>query len=176
MNSEYYQQVYSTLELKETDDLVEIWKRNDRKEWTDEAFDAIQIILTDRLGALPNQTTDQEENDGSSDSSGSEVEISPTYYSPDRILRLCKIMDIAAPVSVIVYLLANYQTLIQQILPLFQPIDDKSANIIQLSLVLLNLAVYCVILYLGLKALSSILRILLKMADQSSLVDRSPLV
>jgi hypothetical protein len=167
MNSKYYQQVYSSLELKETDDLVEIWKRNDRKEWTDEAFDAIRIILIDRLGSLPDQRTDKEEFNDSSDSSGVENQIIPAYYSPDKILRLCKIMDIVAPVSVFVYLLANYQTFIQQILPLFQPYDDKSANIIQLSLLILNLAVYCAILYLALRALSSILRILLQMADNS---------
>jgi hypothetical protein len=167
MNNEYSRQVYSTLELKETDDLLEIWKRNDREEWTDEAFEAIRIILTDRMGTLPAQKTDQEELNDRSDSSGVKDQIIPAYYSSNRILRLCQVMDIAAPVSVFVYLLANYQTLIQQILPLFQPYDDKSANIIQLSLLILNLAVYCAILYLALKALSSILRILLQMADNS---------
>ncbi len=44
------------LEARETEDLLEIWITNDREEWTDEAFSAIQIILLDRLGEIPPQT------------------------------------------------------------------------------------------------------------------------
>lgn len=44
------------LEARETEDLLEFWVANDREEWTDEAFIAIQSIFQDRLGEIPPQT------------------------------------------------------------------------------------------------------------------------
>jgi hypothetical protein len=49
-------QIYGNMNLKETEDLVEIWQENDRKEWSDLAFDVIREILVNRLGELPIQT------------------------------------------------------------------------------------------------------------------------
>jgi hypothetical protein len=48
-------QIFETLNLKETDELVEIWKKNDRVEWSEQAFDVIQEILQFRLGETPKQ-------------------------------------------------------------------------------------------------------------------------
>jgi hypothetical protein len=43
------------MNLKETDELVEIWETNDRVAWTELAFDVVQEILRNRLGELPPQ-------------------------------------------------------------------------------------------------------------------------
>jgi hypothetical protein len=40
---------------KDTQELIEIWKKNDRTEWTAEAFDAVREILMERTGELPPQ-------------------------------------------------------------------------------------------------------------------------
>jgi hypothetical protein len=48
-------QIVSQLEGRETDDLLKIWQENDRQEWSNEAFDAIEEILGQRLGHLPSQ-------------------------------------------------------------------------------------------------------------------------
>jgi len=47
--------ILSSLQLKTTDELVEIWTKNDHNEWTDDAFDAIKELLLARLDVLPEQ-------------------------------------------------------------------------------------------------------------------------
>jgi hypothetical protein len=167
MNNEYFQQIYRTLDLKETDELLEIWKRNDREEWTDEALKAIEIILTNRLKSLPEKYTVEESNVQSIKLTVAKEENPTVYYLPRKVIRLCQIMDIAAPISVIAFLISNYQILYQQVFSLFQPYDDKTGVIIQFVLLLLTLFVNCVLLYFVLRVFSSILRILLQIADNS---------
>ena len=55
VSEELRKYIYNNLNQKKTDELVEIWQKNDRIEWTDEAFAVIQEILLDRLGELPPQ-------------------------------------------------------------------------------------------------------------------------
>jgi len=50
-----FDQVYHEQNLKSTEDLLAIWRANDRAEWTSTAFDAIQKILLERLGSVPEQ-------------------------------------------------------------------------------------------------------------------------
>jgi hypothetical protein len=47
------QLVYASMEAKDTEELLAIWSANDRAEWSDEAFVAIQDILAKRLGSAP---------------------------------------------------------------------------------------------------------------------------
>src|SRR5690349_3023093 len=47
--------IKNELQLRETDDLLEIWLANDRSQWTDEAFEAMRQLLVERLGAAPPQ-------------------------------------------------------------------------------------------------------------------------
>jgi hypothetical protein len=65
-------QLFKTLNLKETDELLDIWKTNDRVAWTNEAFLAIQEILQERLGSVPLQgvenTIDEGEDEEDEDS------------------------------------------------------------------------------------------------------------
>ncbi len=67
------------LETRDTEDLLEIWQKNDRDEWTPEAFDAIQGILTARNVSLPQQETDDlpEEAD--------------TYHDSQRLVRISSV-------------------------------------------------------------------------------------
>ncbi len=55
MSDEIYRQIYSNLNLKDDEELLDIWKTNDRLEWSDKAFKAIEAILTERGVALPEQ-------------------------------------------------------------------------------------------------------------------------
>jgi chaperonin cofactor prefoldin len=48
-------QTYLSMQARETNDLLSIWEKNDREEWTEEAFDAIREILYERTGNLPAQ-------------------------------------------------------------------------------------------------------------------------
>ncbi len=54
-NEDFHNQMFNTINQKETSELVEIWQKNDRTEWADETFPIIQEILQNRLGELPPQ-------------------------------------------------------------------------------------------------------------------------
>ena len=45
--------IRNELQLRDTDDLLEIWQTNDREAWTAEAFEAIRLLLLERLGQVP---------------------------------------------------------------------------------------------------------------------------
>ncbi len=57
MNDDFRNEVFSMLILKDTEELVEIWQKNDRSAWSEVAFDVIREILLNRLGSLPPQDT-----------------------------------------------------------------------------------------------------------------------
>ena len=55
MTDDLRNQVLGNLNLLETDDLIDIWKKNDRVEWSETAFDVVREILQNRLVELPKQ-------------------------------------------------------------------------------------------------------------------------
>jgi len=48
--------IYNNLNLRETEDLLEIWQKRNIDEWREEVFEIIEQILLGRLGNLPPQT------------------------------------------------------------------------------------------------------------------------
>lgn len=55
MNKMLIEQITENLRKKETEELVEIWKENDRNQYSDEAFEAIRQILAERGQTIPPQ-------------------------------------------------------------------------------------------------------------------------
>lgn len=53
MNDDFRDQMLNNLNLKETDELLEIWQNRNPDEWTELAFDIIEEILKKRLGEIP---------------------------------------------------------------------------------------------------------------------------
>ncbi len=47
--------IRQNMQLKDSDELLAIWVKNDRLEWSDEAFSIIHDILLERLGSVPAQ-------------------------------------------------------------------------------------------------------------------------
>jgi len=85
--------VYNNLSAKETDELLEIWVSNQRYEWSDIAFDAIQKILGERGVTLPNQEEaktkppiEAEQIDQLVSDSDESEENKPVFYSPQSLL------------------------------------------------------------------------------------------
>jgi DNA-directed RNA polymerase subunit RPC12/RpoP len=80
MNEELRDQIYNSMNMKETDELIEIWETNNRYEWTDTAFDVVRQILLNRIGELPEQNdpvfeeNGEEDTDNEEDSDEEEVE------------------------------------------------------------------------------------------------------
>jgi Tfp pilus assembly protein PilF len=55
MQDSLRKEIYNTLRLRETEDLLDIWQKRDLDEWQPEVFDIIQQILFERVGSAPPQ-------------------------------------------------------------------------------------------------------------------------
>jgi len=55
MTDQLREQIRHNLNQKETDELVRMWQKNDRNEWSDMAFEVIHDILKDRHAEIPPQ-------------------------------------------------------------------------------------------------------------------------
>jgi len=53
MSDSLREQIYSNLDAKETEELLEIWQEGDVEEWDEAAFEIITEILSKRLGYMP---------------------------------------------------------------------------------------------------------------------------
>jgi Flp pilus assembly protein TadD len=47
------QQIYASMNMKDTHELLAIWEANDRESWSDETFEAIQAVLQNRGVEIP---------------------------------------------------------------------------------------------------------------------------
>lgn len=104
MSSDLREQIYARMNLKETDELLEIWQNNDRFEWADAAFDIVNEILKERGVEVPEQGEpiydhNEEEND-EKDYGFSEEELMiiddenpPAFYDPFDVLLTTKRID-----------------------------------------------------------------------------------
>ncbi len=110
MSNSLRKQIYSNFNLKETDELVEIWKKNDRVEWSEDTFSVIQEILQERLGKLPPQdesileyedTEDEYDEDETDFDSLIDDENPPEFYNPHEVLRLENWLNKAAIASIV---------------------------------------------------------------------------
>ena len=82
------QQIYNRMQEKETEELLDIWKRSDRDEWSDDAFEIIHNILLERLGSVPEQGVVTEKAEDESAQDESEEEKMDTYHMPDNLFRI----------------------------------------------------------------------------------------
>lgn len=55
MSEKAHQEIFSFHEWDSTEELLEIWIKNDRTIWADETFDVLQELLHRRIGELPPQ-------------------------------------------------------------------------------------------------------------------------
>lgn len=46
-------QIYASMQLRETDELVDIYLKQNKDEWSEQALQVVEEILTERLGYLP---------------------------------------------------------------------------------------------------------------------------
>lgn len=81
-------QLYNRLSEKETEELVAIWQENDRGAWSEAAFAAIQKILLERLGELPEQAPPVDEGDDADDAD--EGQYVPRYPNDNRLIWLAE--------------------------------------------------------------------------------------
>jgi hypothetical protein len=182
MSSDLRTQVFNTLSLRETDDLVEIWITNDRVEWSDTAFEVIQEILKTRLGELPPQNEPILEHfDPDSKEDYDEITISekfkdpqrtPIFYNPKRVLEITKGMNRMSFIAVVITfftiipLFIRMQEIIRSLFPAGSGWDSLA---IQLGCIASGplIVLECSIIYFSFRGLSSLLRILMEMEFSS---------
>lgn len=181
MSNSLRKQIYSNFNLKETDELVEIWQKNERVEWSEDTFNVIQEILQERLGELPPQNEpvlEYEDTDGENeeDEADSEFLIDdenlPDFYNPHEILRLEKWLSKAAIASIVASAVSSLIALPQtQRIVLSYFMGDTSKNfvawLIAIVIFVFGVGLQSIIIYFPLKALGSMLKILMEMEFNS---------
>lgn len=178
-------QIYNELNLRETEDLLDIWHTNDREEWSDMAFEVIKEILTARLGEIPPQeettyTTDAHETSGVDINEGLEewevkaldAEDQPDFYDTLEVITLKENIDRTLKVVIVVNLLIGlaqftwYRSLVSAYVPNRYDLSF-AVNIIAVLIDAFGVGLQMAIMYYPLKALMNILRILMEMEFRS---------
>ena len=180
MSSDLRKQIYSELELKESDDLLTIWQDNDRTQWSDEAFGVIQAILKARGVALPQQGEpvyeDDEEDWQEAELSAEELAIlndenPPAFYEPFEVLRVVKRLEwmVGATIALIVtHNVLNFPTSLDSAQRYLLGFNDRTMIFVLTALMIAAKIVLSIfVVYVPIKVLTNILRILMEMEFRS---------
>ena len=181
MNDKLYKQIYSNFNLKETDELIDIWQANDRIEWSDTTFEVVEDILKERHIEIPAQNEPvyeySEEDDESQGFSDLELKIiddenPPDFYEPFEVLLTGRYLDYAAKAAIIVSLLSLIPGFVEMkdVLDMMffgTPFIIIIPIIGSFVLTIVGVVLQIIITYFPLKALTHILRILMEMEFKS---------
>ena len=181
--NELRNQISNNFNLKETDELLDIWQTNDRVEWSDDAFEVISEILKKRDVELPEQDEpvyehNKEYTEGDDDDF-SEVELKiiddenpPEFYDAFEVLKASKWIEIAAKISIGISIalgLIGFPSTQNIVLSYFH--GDTSWGFAEfiITLVIVSVGVTLQILttYFPLMALARILKVLMEMEFNS---------
>jgi hypothetical protein len=180
MSDELRQQIHNELNLRETEDLLEIWRTDDHEGWSDTAFEVIKEILSERLGEVPPQelpNDEQEDDESFEDASLNEWEAKllddenqPELYDTREFLRIKDNIDKVAFAAIIVYFLLGLLNL-SFIRTLFRGIvlspSEIAETVPDILSTIISVSFRIAITYTPLKALTQILRILMEMEFRS---------
>ena len=180
MSDNLREQIRKTMELKEADELLDIWQANNRLEWSDETFDVIKDILISRREEIPEQDEpvyEIEEDDGLDDDlEGWEVRAldadnQPEFYNVVDVILINKRINVTAKAAIVVYLLVGLTTIpfyAYYVTRFFRGQEFVLVSyVIAFVISMLSAAFSVAVLYFPLKALTHILRILMEMEFRS---------
>ena len=186
MSEDLRSQILHHFQAYRVEELVEIWTTNDRTELSEQAFEVIGEILSERLNSLPPQNqpvTDIPEEEPDEKlffvvEAGSErfldPDLAPVFYRPKEVLWMNYWLNWAAKAAVVIMILislpefTSLKTIIfsffsNSVNPNWEPI----AWLIAIILGVLGIALNCFFVYFSLKALASLLIILMEMEYNS---------
>jgi hypothetical protein len=183
MSSDLRDQIYEQMNQKETDDLLDIWVMNDRTEWSDEVFEIIRQIFIQRGVNYPDQdepiyARKETASAKGIDSDGLEEweakvldnDDQPDFYDTLEVLNLHKMLNRTAKASIAIYSVLGFFRLpfapdiMTGTFPSNQQLMSATPVIIT---TLLAYGLQILLFYYSLKALGSILRILMEMEFNS---------
>ena len=106
-NDALNQQIYHRMNQKETVELLDIWQKNNRAEWSEETFVVIHAILLQRLERVPEQTL-------TSIDDAVETEPDEAFRAPQTLTRIATWADtLAWPILVLSLLLFALRLVIE---------------------------------------------------------------
>lgn len=104
-----HKSIFDNLNLKETDELLQIWQENKRDEWSDTTFDIIEQILRERGVQIPPQDDPALKPEDGEDEETTEVTSStgrqPVFYKPQELLLFADATSVAAWVVLAIYII-----------------------------------------------------------------------
>ncbi len=174
--------IYQNMDMRSTGELVQIWQENDRSIWSDTAFEVINAILAQRLEEVPPQGEPiyQHEEQPQKRALFDDIKLSPftdpenapELYNPREVLWLQKQIDRLAVIYVGVTVLVNLSRTgdtfaITANYLINNQYRDVIAILITVVISLLLSTLQCAIGYFAIRALGSILKILMEMEFNS---------
>jgi hypothetical protein len=179
MAIDFRTRLFENINLKNTDELLSIWKKNDRVEWSDDAFIIIEEILRERTNELPPQGEPilfHKQEKIVRSVPGFEYLLNdvnpPEFYQPQEVLRLYDWINKAAKASVVILVLAGLFSLpqVQQTLlayPMLGPNNGPLSWILAIGTTVIGVSLQSIITYFALRALASVLKILMEVELRS---------
>lgn len=174
------EQIHDRMNLKETDELLEIWQGNDRAEWSDEAFEVVKEILKERGTDIPEQDEPiyehKEENPNEDHEFSAEDlriiddENPPDFYDPFDVLLTTKRLDWMAKAMIaftVAYNIFNFPKSFQIVQSFVRNPNSAFVYVFTALAITLNTAIGIIAVYFPLKGLAHILRILMEMEFRS---------
>ena len=178
MQNEHNNEIYTHMQVKTNEELIQIWQENDHVAWHDEVFDIIAELLQERLGELPPQnepiyTENQREEKKLALLQAKTViygdpDNQPEFYDPVEIMKLDQWLKWASILIVISTFLANFRLFYQEALYFFyvfklQTPSEIIVVILSSVITILMIVGTCILFYFVLNALRLILKILMQM-------------
>lgn len=182
MNKDLRRQIHSRMNVKDTEELLNIWQTNDRFEWSDDTFDVVRGILQEREVDIPEQNEPIYEHGRQKPAPDifgfSEEELKiiddenpPAFYDPFDVLTLTKRLESIIKMIVgfvIFYGMLNYPESRSIIRGFFvQNPNPMLEVVISVMMVIANTIINVTLTYIPLKALTKILHILMEMEFRS---------
>ena len=177
MNDDLRSQIYRSLDQKETDELLEMWKKNDHVEWSDIAFEVLAEILRKRIDDLPtqdnpiNEVADKKEETADDGLEHWEAKLldnenQPDFYDTVEVLDLNKNINRMAKIYGVVFIvltLSHLGALQGLFMGVFPSLNELLTLIPGILIQIVASGVEITIVYFALKALANLLRILMEM-------------
>ncbi|HCS39898.1 MAG TPA: hypothetical protein DIW44_09990 [Anaerolineaceae bacterium] len=177
MNESEWDTIYNNLSLKDTEELIGYWQKQEKQEWTAIAFDVMEKILIERLGVLPGKNEIEKELSTNYEPKRKTnafdelktliLDNEPVFYDPNKITLLVKWIFRCMNLLIILYC---SQFIIDNI-PLFRVIffEDYgiSSLIIDLFFSIIVLLITTVVIFIQYKVMGYVLKILREMEFNS---------
>jgi len=181
MSNGLHNQIYNNFDAKETEELLEIWRTNNRVEWSELAFEILEEVLRKRINDLPPQNEpvldyQDEEDDGLEDWEAKllDDENQPEFYDTLEVLSLKDTINKLAKAVVVVNIvlgILNFQFVQGLFLGTFPSLPELPGILLSLFATILAVGIEIAVIYFPLKALGHIIRILMEMEFNSRKVN-----